>query len=43
VENNSLYLRHCGFFDNAVSLDQGFSYTVPDSQPPSVNVDTLPE
>jgi hypothetical protein len=43
VENNSLYLRHCGFFDNAVSLDQGFSYTVSDSQPPSVNVDTLPE
>jgi hypothetical protein len=43
VEDNSLYLRHCGFFDDSVPLDQDFSYTGADAQPPSINFDTLPE
>jgi hypothetical protein len=42
VEENAFYLRHCGFFDDAVSLDQTFEYPSSDRQPPSVNVDDLP-
>lgn len=41
VKEDRFYLRHCGFFDDAVSLDQTFSYTASTPQPPSIDLDAL--
>jgi len=41
VEGDQFYLRHCGFFDDSVSLDQTFSYAASNPQPPSIDLDAL--
>ncbi|WP_103029948.1 DUF3472 domain-containing protein [Salinibacter altiplanensis] len=41
VEEEGFYLRHCGFFDDSVSLGQTFGDLASGRQPPSVNVDAL--